>query len=173
MPSLPHFNFYLNNRSNTFSNNFSHLEHFASSSEHALVMFYAPWCGHCKSAKPEFDSALGGIAVDWNDYKAGNYKKKDGVALVKVNGDEHPEIMNQMQIQGFPTFKFINNVTDKDSLQGSNIDVYQDGRSKDAFEAYCDSKAVGGDVNEGFEGHEGFEDYRLDYDYSNDNSLYN
>lgn len=31
---------------------------------HVLVMFYAPWCTHCKRAKPEFDKAAAHFAED-------------------------------------------------------------------------------------------------------------
>ena len=40
----------------------------------ALVMFYAPWCGHCKRLKPEFEKSAGDLL-----------RNDPPVHLVKVN----------------------------------------------------------------------------------------
>ena len=57
-----------------------------------FVMFYAPWCGHCKQIHPIFEKF--GKAVD-------------GVVRVgAVNADEHREIASQYGIKGFPTIKY-------------------------------------------------------------------
>lgn len=61
-------------------------------SQPTFAIFYAPWCGHCKQAKPEFEKLV-------SDYK-GNTK------IHMVNGDENKELVKQHGVQGFPSLRY-------------------------------------------------------------------
>ena len=57
----------------------------------SLVEFYAPWCGHCQSAKPEVEKAA---------------KALKGLAKVAaVDMTAHQDVGTPYGIKGFPTFK--------------------------------------------------------------------
>jgi protein disulfide-isomerase A6 len=60
----------------------------------ALVEFYAPWCGHCKSLKPEYE-ALG--------EEMGAHGR---LVLAKVNADEERALAERFGVEGFPTIKY-------------------------------------------------------------------
>lgn len=64
------------------------------SKRHALVMFYAPWCGHCKLAKPEFMAAAD--------------KLKDELRMVfaAVDCTQHQALCSSHDVKGYPTFKY-------------------------------------------------------------------
>ena len=64
--------------------------------KHALVMFYAPWCGHCKAAKPEFVTAAEQFQTD----------KKTMFAALDCT--KFQSICEQQEVTGFPTFKYFN-----------------------------------------------------------------
>lgn len=92
---------------------------FVPSAGPALVEFYAPWCGHCRTLAQEL-SILGSVL--------GEHKR---INLVKVNADEHRTLAERFNIEGFPTIKFVD-------ADGSVEDV--DGRSMEELAEFVWSK---------------------------------
>ncbi|GAB1600815.1 protein disulfide-isomerase A5-like [Argonauta hians] len=81
---------------------------FLKKKKHSLVMFYAPWCGHCKKAKPEFTEA------------AAQLKDQPKVALCAVDCTEHSSVCTAYDVKGYPTLKYFN--------YGKNPEEYTGGR---------------------------------------------
>jgi protein disulfide-isomerase-like protein len=68
-----------------------------SSTKPTMVLFYAPWCGHCKTMKPEYERLRE------------KYRKNPNKNVVMINCDDHKEFASKAGVQGFPTLRLYKN----------------------------------------------------------------
>lgn len=99
------------------------LEAYENQTEPVFVMFYAPWCGHCKNAMPNYDSFVE------------KHSSAQDIRLIKVNCDEQKEMASAHGIQSFPTFRLYKNGLD----DKSGIEEYSGGRDTRDYETFLNN----------------------------------
>merc|ERR1719183_509848 len=60
------------------------------SKKHVVVMFYAPWCGHCKEFAPVYEKI------------AEKYSDKDDVVIAKLDSEAHAVFAKMYKVTSYP-----------------------------------------------------------------------
>lgn len=85
-----------------------------------FVMFYAPWCGHCKNMKAPLGRA--------------STKLKGIMPVVAVDCTQNTALCGKFDVKGYPTIKYF----DSESSKGED---YNGARDEDGVISFCTSKA--------------------------------
>lgn len=88
----------------------------------ALVEFFAPWCGHCKTLAPVYEE----LAQNF-DFA------KNKVTIAKVDADSEKELGKRFGVQGFPTLKWFDGKSD-------TPEDYKSGRDLESLSAFIIDK---------------------------------
>jgi protein disulfide-isomerase A6 len=118
--AIGYYYIYQSNRENFDGQNLT-----PASGEVIVALFYAPWCGHCKTFKPIFQDAMTKL-----DGKTSNHSSIKGktVRLSMIDCDKNPELGKKYSINGYPTVKIL-----KDD--GSDME-YDGGRTLEGMKKF-------------------------------------
>ncbi|KAG1652960.1 hypothetical protein FOA52_008496 [Chlamydomonas sp. UWO 241] len=94
--------------------------------KHAIIEFYAPWCGHCKSLTPEYKKLGELVAAD-----------PKLAARFVVDADAHRSLGERYGVKGFPTIKYMPRGK---APTEENAEDYKGGRTAEAFLEFIKAK---------------------------------
>lgn len=83
--------------------------------KHTLVMFYAPWCPHCKKVIPQFTAAADAFKDD----------RKIACAAVDCVRDKNQDLCQQEAVKAYPTFHYYH--------YGKFVEKYDSDRTESGF----------------------------------------
>jgi len=118
--AIAYYYIYQSNREGFYSQDVT-----PASGEVIVALFYAPWCGHCKTFKPVFQDAM--TKLNGKTSKNSEISGKT-IRLSMIDCDENPELGKKYSISGYPTIKIL-----KDD--GSDME-YSGGRSLEGMKKF-------------------------------------
>jgi thiol-disulfide isomerase/thioredoxin len=96
-------------------------------SENSFTMYYADWCPHCQTAKPDFQKL-----VDQGEVKVGEKR----CVIRMVSPENEPEKARGKPVRGFPTFLL-------ETTEGETVE-YKGERNTQGYLEFINQKLGGG-----------------------------
>lgn len=85
----------------------------------SLVLFYAPWCPHCKDLMPTWEKL------------SDKHKSRSDIVITKVDCEKEPEQATKHGVEGYPTIVLFKG--------GKKVATFEDDRTESAIEKFLES----------------------------------